>query len=703
MEKSHHHSHNADDFAINSVYLETFRKRKKKNGQKSKTTAKPEPDFTAYSAVPGMEFADSMDASDASAEGEARISKKQLSGASLMNQFYGIVLKQTIPLISKTVYDSFRSANKIAASSNLREAEAEQEKPQQSDGKDLSFEIDLLKIFRYLIRRWKSLCAIAVLGGVIGFLISSFLLTPKYTSIADLYITNKNTVDAGTVNINDINASQTLVDTYIVMLQTNSITDEVLKKLEEASKVASDSDMYIMDETKLLSYITFSSVNKTEVLRITVETESPQLSQKIGDVYSDIASKSLENIVGSGSVTILSHPKLPKAPSFPSIPKFTVIFAFLFGVVLVLIYMIRLATKVTISDEKSLSERYNIPVLGAVPDFFRFAKSLGISKKDVSLNNKLKKRNVDNEKIITTATILGPDTPFPIDSAYKSIRTNMMFRISTMGDDGVFVITSPTANDLKTTTTINLAISMAQMGAKVLLVDADLRNPSIYRYFKVSNKRGLSRVLMGFESFDESVFRDVRPGVDFISAGPSTPSPAELLGSNYMIDFVNTQSRDYDFVFIDTSPINLVADSLTLASMSSGIIITARENKTRFPELDRAMNSIKMAKANILGFILTDANSGDGSGYGYGYGYGYGRYGYGYGYGEGRKKQQGKKGSASAAADEDEFMDGAEDYDWENVVKPNVESLAADLSEDDEIVDDFSSRNVYHINSDDNM
>ena len=214
----------------------------------------------------------------------------------------------------------------------------------------------------------------------------SFVLTPKYTSIADLYVTNKNTVDSSTVNINDINASQKLVDTYIVMLQTNSITDEVLKKLHEDK----------MDEAQLLNCITFSSVNKTEVLRITVETESPELSLKIADAYSDIASKALEDIVGSGSVTILSHPKLPIAQSFPSVPKFTVLFAFVFGVILVLIYMLRLATKVTISDEKSLSERYSIPVLGAVPDFFRFSKALGISKKDVSLNNKLKKRNVES-------------------------------------------------------------------------------------------------------------------------------------------------------------------------------------------------------------------------------------------------------------------------------------------------------------------
>lgn len=102
-----------------------------------------------------------------------------------------------------------------------------------------------------------------------------------------------------------------------------------------------------------------------------------------------------------------------------------------------------------------------------------------------------------------------------------------------------------------------------------------------------------------------------------------------------MIDFLKTKGDEYDFVIIDTSPINLVFDCLTLSSKASGIIMTARGNKTKYAEIDKALNVIRMAKANLIGFVLTDADSEYG-----GYGH-YGKYGYGYGYDESGKKQKG--------------------------------------------------------------
>ena len=267
MDKSNNHSQNADEFSINSVYLETFRKRKMKKKQKGKSSAKIDGDYTAFTPNAGVSFGESFDYSIP--EDESKPNKKQ---GMTPKMAYSMMYNQLVPAVTKIVFDLFKSNNMIAAvQAPTQESLPEPEKTQSNEDKDRTFEIDILKIMRYLLGHWKSLFAVAILGGVIGFLISSFVLTPKYTSIADLYVTNKNTVDSSNVNINDINASQKLVDTYIVMLQTNSITDEVLKELKDKN----------IQEATLLSYLKFSSVNKTEVLRITVETESPKLSYSI--------------------------------------------------------------------------------------------------------------------------------------------------------------------------------------------------------------------------------------------------------------------------------------------------------------------------------------------------------------------------------------------------------------------------------------
>ena len=194
MEKSHNHSQNADDFAINSVYLETFRKRKLKNKQRIKNEMKIDTDLSGFSTDSNLVFSDSIDQVDSSGDEISKISKKQTNSSKLKSQFYSVLVSQLIPVVTKTVVDSLKTANKYSTNSDANSIDIENETKQNSDKKDTTFEIDLLKILRYLLRRWKSLFAIAILGGVIGFLISTFVLTPKYTAIADLYVTNKNTI-----------------------------------------------------------------------------------------------------------------------------------------------------------------------------------------------------------------------------------------------------------------------------------------------------------------------------------------------------------------------------------------------------------------------------------------------------------------------------------------------------------------------------
>ena len=480
---------------------------------------------------------------------------------------------------------------------------------------------DVLTFLGYLQKRVKLLALGLLIGAVSGWALSSFVVHPKYTSFVDLYITNNNKSETDSVEYNDINAAQKLASTYVVILQSNKVTSNVLTRLSTE-----------MTAEELLDVTTFTSVQNTEVLRINVETKDPQLTKDICDAYMYTAQTALDSVVGAGSVRVISEPLKPEKPSSPSIPKFTVIGGFLGLMLMIGLSFLSMRINRPISDDKMLSERYSIPVLGIIPDFFQFSKALGISKKEVKKNQKLKAKNPDNEKIITKATVLSDKTPFPIKEAYNGIRSNILFSLANM-KNGIILVTSPNANDLKTTTSINLAISLAQIGAKVLLIDCDLRNASIYRQFRVSNQKGLSRVITGFESFENSVIRNVASGVDFLSAGPTTPRPSELLGSNYMIDFLKRQAYDYDFVILDTSPLNAVSDSLAMSSVAAGMILVVRENKTTVNDLDKAINSIKMANGKIVGFILTDVDSSGG-------GYGYGKYGYGYGYGESGKKKK---------------------------------------------------------------
>ncbi|MGN0531470.1 MAG: CpsD/CapB family tyrosine-protein kinase [Eubacterium sp.] len=221
--------------------------------------------------------------------------------------------------------------------------------------------------------------------------------------------------------------------------------------------------------------------------------------------------------------------------------------------------------------------------------------------------------------------ILNTESSFAVKEAYNSIRTNLMF--TQKGEKcPVFVISSPTANNGKTINSINLAVSFAQIGKRTLLIDADMRNPTVHRMFSVPSKNGLSEILAGLTD-NISVTKTEIENLSILTAGKIPPNPAELLASPRMDKLLEFVRERYDCVFIDTPPINLVTDCTVFAGKTTGYILIVKTDTTDIHDLRTSVANLNQIDAEILGFIINDVNSKKKKYYSY-----YKRYSYKYRY-----------------------------------------------------------------------
>ncbi len=232
--------------------------------------------------------------------------------------------------------------------------------------------------------------------------------------------------------------------------------------------------------------------------------------------------------------------------------------------------------------------------------------------------------------------VLSDKTPFDTIETYKSMRTNIMFSMPKTDRGKVIVITSASPGEGKTTTSINLAITFAQTGAKVLLIDCDLRKARVHRYLNLKRKSGVSNVLCGFTDFDRAVKKNIRQNLDCLTSGEIPPNPAELLETGEFSNLLERVKDEYDYIFIDTPPLTVVTDAVIVMRYCTGAVVVARQNVTTYDLLDTAMTNIRKTGVKILGFAVLDSNEKAkryryyrSRKYGYRYG---GKYGYKYKY-----------------------------------------------------------------------
>ncbi len=225
-------------------------------------------------------------------------------------------------------------------------------------------------------------------------------------------------------------------------------------------------------------------------------------------------------------------------------------------------------------------------------------------------------------------SVINSKSSFDVVEAYKATRTNLMFMLGNR-DKGCKTVafTSSFMAEGKSTSCINLAITFAQTGSKVLIIDADMRKPKVYRAFNVSNAPGLSDKLSGFA--DECIYEISKDNLYVMTAGTIPPNPAELLASENMEALIKELEEKFDYIFIDTPPVGLVTDAVIIANKVTGTIIVSRQNITTKEYLRDTVDTLKRTNAKILGVILNDVDY-EKSSYRYSKKYSY-KYGYSYG------------------------------------------------------------------------
>ena len=478
-------------------------------------------------------------------------------------------------------------------------------KEKEQAGISIMFVINILK------KGWRMMIVFLLLGAIAAYAVSTYIIEPEYSSYISLYVTNNNAMTNNTVSSTDLTASQRLADTYIVILEDSIVKEQVCNKLH--TKVTPG---------QLSGMTSFSTINETEVIKITAITNDPELSAEICNVYGSIAPEVLQRVVKAGSVEAIGEARVALSPVSPNVTKNTAIGALVGVAVAAGIAILRTLLDNTVQNEDEFKRIIDVPVWASIPTFEKETRKRGRSK--------------SSDPAALRRTIINSKTPFSITEAYKNARTSMSFSVTDSYAKAV-VVTSCEPDAGKSTTVANMAMTMAKTNAKVLIVDADLRKPIQHKYFKIDNSRGLSGVLAGHYSVG-SCIKEVAKNLYLMPSGIIPPNPSELMASRNMSQLIKELKNVYDYIFFDAPPASVVTDALVLAPKLDGVLFIVRQHRTDYPSVEKTIDDIRRLDGNVLGVIITDVSSYNR--------YGYAKYrAYDYHYGGIAKKKDDTKSS----------------------------------------------------------
>lgn len=481
----------------------------------------------------------------------------------------------------------------------------------------------IVKGWKYFKKTWWLLLILAVIGVGIGMFYKIFFFVPQYKASSSF-----------TVNVEGVGDSTSNYTAQITLEQMSATFPYILESGALKDVVKEDLELENLD-----SEITATALENTSLFEISVISKDPDLAynilQSVIENYPEVA----KYVVGSTSLTLLDTTGVPAVP-VNNISKEDLLVRGVVGgaAVYLLILIIFSFTRKTVMSEENLKRYTNVECIGTVPQ------------------NYMKRRSSKNKQLMLidrrTAT---PSFTEAINTLY--IRSSRRLKKE---NQKVLVITSATEGEGKSTISANLALSYALKGHKVLLIDGDLRHPSVGNKFDMENEWGFDAVLKKEKTLEEAVCTYSDTTLDILAGSRPVGQNwiASLLGNKSVKQYLDSWRDHYDYIIIDTPPCGILQDASFLASYSDAVLMVIRQDYQTVNRIAAGLEYLADTGTRILGYVINNEEMIIGS-YGYGrygygnYGYGkygkYGKYGYGYGYGEGRSK--GKKSDSDDEED----------------------------------------------------
>jgi capsular exopolysaccharide synthesis family protein len=424
-----------------------------------------------------------------------------------------------------------------------------------------------------LSKRWKTIVALILLGAIAA-LVYANLSTPLYRSTSSVFVSSNRGETAGEL-AQGSTYTQNLVASFTQLATKPVVLDPVIEELGLDSTSA-----------QLATAVTAETPLNTVLINISAVSESPATA---ADIANGVAASLADVVMAMGPQTEGGSPSInlstvatAQEPEFAFSPNTRLLVAIggLAGLVLgVVVALARQLLDSRIHDADDVTRLTEIPVLGTIPRT-RAAESSSIVLRSDPHGNVAETYRL----LATNLDFLNPD---------KSLRS--------------IVVSSPLPKEGKSTTAVNLALAAAERNQRVLLVDADLRRPTIAEYCGIEGGVGLTTVLSNRAELASVV--EPWQTIDVLPCGAVPPNPNQLLNSETMAHLIKELTRIYDFVVIDSPPILLVADALPLARLTDGAVIVTQLHKTRRGQLSKALSALDGVGALALGVILTGSKA----------------------------------------------------------------------------------------------